>query len=135
MYLIQRILVATIIVSIAVLCFTSCSDSSNDSDNCNMAVDSVKIIDQKVVGDTTYYLVLRISGWHDKSEIIEIYNTRPTFDRCARSDVEQIDGDSLELDSTVAHLYFDVKANSLYIEYKEGKPDKDHNRNLKLEIK
>jgi hypothetical protein len=100
-----------------------------------MAVDAVEIIDEKTVGGTTYYLVLRVSGWHDKSEIIEIYNTKPTFDRCARSDVEQIGGDSLELDKTVAHLYFNVKTNSLYIEYKDGKPDKDHNRNLKIEIK
>lgn len=134
MSLIARVHFKMVCILIAVFCVASCSNSSSDSDDCPMAVDTVEIIDEKTVDGTTYYLVLRVSGWHDKSEIMEIYNTRPTFDRCARSDVEQIDGDSLELDKTVAHLYFDPKTHSLNIEYKDGKPEKDHNRNLKIEI-
>jgi len=99
-----------------------------------MTVDTVNIIDEKVVGNNKYYLVLRISGWHDKSEIVELYNEKPSFDLCSISDVEPVYGDSLELDKTVTHLYLDVETKSLNIEYKDGEPTKAYNNNLKIEV-
>lgn len=130
-----RFFIKVVLISITVLVFTSCSNSSNDSNDCPVAVDTVNIIDEKVVGNAKYYLVLRISGWHDKSEIVELYNVKPSFDRCSISDVEPVYGNSLELDKTVAHLYFDVETKLLNIEYKDGEPSKAHNKNLKIEIK
>jgi hypothetical protein len=113
----------------------SCSKGTNDNHDCTMTVDTVNIIDEKIVGTTEFYLVLRIAGWHDKTEIIELYDTKPTFDRCSKSDVEPVYGNSLELDKTVTHLYLDTESKSLNIEYKDGEPSKDYNRNLKIEVK
>ncbi len=130
-----RFFIRIVLISITVLVFTSCSNSSNDSNACPMTVDTINILDKKIVGNTEYYLVLRVSGWHDKSEIVELYNMKPSFDHCSISNLEPIYGDSLELDKTVTHLYFDIETKSLNIEYKDGEPSKAHNKNLKIEFK
>ena len=107
---------------------------SNGSD-CQSAVDTVTIIDKKVIGDTEYYLILRVAGLHDKTEIIELYDAKPTFNKCAKSDIGAVYGDSLEMAKTVSHLFFDSKNNTLDIEYEEGEPSKFHNTKLGIEIR
>jgi len=124
-----------VFILITVIGLLSCSNNSSESIGCSLAVDSVNIIDEKIVGSTKYYLVLRIAGCHDKSKIIELYNQKPSFDRCANSDVKPVFGDSLELDKTVTHLYLDVDTKLLDIEYKDGEPNKIYNKNLKIEVK
>lgn len=124
-----------VIILITTMGISSCSKTSSNNSDCPIAVDTVNIIDEKIVENTKYYLVLRISGWHDKSEIVELYNEKPSFDRCSKSDVEPVYGDSLELDRIVTHLYLDVEEKSLNIEYKDGESNKDHNKNLKIEVK
>jgi hypothetical protein len=64
---------------------TACSEQSQDKMACEITVDSVTIIDSMKVDDTTYYLVHRISGWRDKTEILELYSSKPVFDKCAKS--------------------------------------------------
>jgi len=123
------------IVILALLLFLTAGliSCSNDS-HCQSAVDTVKIIDQKVIGNTEYYLVLRIAGWHDKTEIIELYDAKPSFDKCANSNIAPVYGDSLEMDKTVSHVFFGVKNNTLDIEYKDGEPGKAHSSGLRIEI-
>ncbi|MCF6283174.1 MAG: hypothetical protein L3J28_13390 [Candidatus Polarisedimenticolaceae bacterium] len=112
----------------------SCTQSNGDNDECPVTVDSVEIIDSKMIGETTYYLVYRVSGWHDKTEILELYNDLPTFDRCSQSNLEPIYGDSLEMEQSVSHLYFDPTVNKIEIEYLDSEPDRDHNKNIKIEV-
>lgn len=114
-----------------------CSDSSSQSSTCEkveIASDTVKIIDQATNQGKTYYLVLRISGLNDKTEIIEVYDAPPSFDRCGKSKETPIAGDSLEATQTVSRLFLNTKERSLQIEYKEGRLEPRHNERLKLEF-
>ena len=60
----------TIIGSLLML--VSCSDQSVETEPCAITVDAVSIIDSLKLEDTTYLLVHRISGWSDKTEILEL---------------------------------------------------------------
>jgi hypothetical protein len=123
----------TIIVSLLIL--VSCSDQSVETEHCAITVDAVSIIDSIKLEDTTYFLVHRISGWSDKTEILELYNAKPIFDHCSRSNIEPVYGDSLEMSQTISHVYINKKDKMLDIVYLDGEPDKSHNANLKLELK
>lgn len=120
--------------SILMMLIVACSDSSDQTKACEAPVDSVSIISNLTVNGTTYYLVRRVAGWHDKVEILELYNQMPIFDQCAKSHVESIFGDSLELDSTVSHVYLNPITKKLNITYIKGIPEGTHNESLQLEI-
>lgn len=112
----------------------ACSDSGSKPKVCDAPVDTVSIINELKVDTAVYYLVHRVTGWHDKSEIIELYDRKPTFNNCAKSDIEPVFGDSLDLDSTVSHIYLNLKTKQLNIKYVAGKPGASHNTSLKLEL-
>ena len=123
---------------LAVTCFfllMSCSDPGVDQGECPITVDAVAIIDSIKQGETTYYLVHRVAGWSDKTEILELYNNKPVFDHCSRSNIEPIFGDSLELDRPVSHVYLNIKDQVLEIEYKAVTQSLYSNENLKLELR
>ena len=120
------------VLALALIMIISMPSCSNES-NYQSAVDTVTIIDQKVIGNTEYHLVLRVAGWHDKTEIIELYDAKPTFDKCAKSDIGAVYGDSLGMNKIVSHLFLDSKISTLNIEYGEGEPSKDHNNKLRIE--
>lgn len=123
------------IIPIVLLSMMACSEQSQSQNDCGITVDSVSIIDSMKVGDTTYYLVHRISGWSDKTEILELYNSEPVFDNCAKSKSDPIYGDSLEMSLIITHVFLDTKNKILDISYAEGQASKTHNSNLKLELK
>jgi len=114
------------------LWLTACTDEQ--SLHCEAPVDTIKILNHLTVDKNTFYLVLRITGWHDKTEIIELYDERPVFDQCSKSNIEPVFGDSLELDSVVSHLYLNLKNKSLDIVYSSGVSEPLHNESLKLEL-
>jgi len=130
-YYLMRFFV-TVCILIGVM---SCSDQSSDIEPCPITVDSVSIIDTLETGGTTYYLVHRISGWSDKTEILELYNDKPVFDNCSRSTIEPLYGDSLEMTQTISHVYLNLNNKLFELVYIKGEPDKLHNANLKLELK
>ena len=113
----------------------SCSDNGAEKDACPLTIDSVAIIDSMKQGDVIYYLVHRIAGWHDKTEILELYNSKPIFDYCSRCNIEPIYGNALEMEQTVSHVYLNIKDGVLELVYKNSAPDKAHNAGLKLELK
>lgn len=113
----------------------SCSEQNGTAEPCPITVDSVSIIDAMEICGETYYLVYRISGLNDKTEILELYNLKPTFDNCSRSNVEPLYGDSLDMLKTVSHVYLNVNDRFLELLYVDGEPDKLHNAYLKLEVK
>ena len=113
----------------------SCSDNGAEKDACPLTIDSVAIIDSMKQGDVIYYLVHRIAGWHDKTEILELYNSKPIFDYCSRCNIEPIYGNALEMEQTVSHVYLNIKDGVLELVYKDGAPDNAHNAGLKLELK
>jgi hypothetical protein len=42
------------------------------------------------IGQTTYYLYLQISGWHEKVAFLVLYDKNPLFDNCGRAKQEII---------------------------------------------
>ena len=124
-----------VLALIVLLFIASCSEQGANQEACAITVDSVSIIDSMELEATTYYLVHRISGWSDKTEILELYNSKPLFDHCSKSNVDPVYGDSLEMSQTISHVYLNKAEGRLDIVYSEGSPDKSHNANLKLEIR
>ncbi len=124
--------IVTVCLFVSVL---SCSEQSTDIELCPVIVDSVSIIDTMETGGETYYLVYRVSGWNDKTEILELYNLKPVFDNCSRSNIEPLYADSLETAQTISHVYLNTNKNFLELIYVEGEPEKLHNASLKLEVK
>jgi hypothetical protein len=112
----------------------SCS-KTNEEEVCSFTVDSVSIIDSVNIKDNTYYLVYRVAGWSDKTEILELYDKKPVFDNCSKSNIEAIFGDSLELSKTISHVYLNIDENSFEVNYEEGISSENHNRSLKLEVR
>ena len=119
---------------VCVIIFSGCSDKTTDAEECPITIDSVSLLDSLQYGDHTYYLVRRITGWHEKTEILELYNSKPEFDRCSRSSIKPIYGDLLETSQTITHVYLNVKAGELDIQYKDVAPGRDNVSLLKLEI-
>ena len=81
----------TLLLFLAILFFSiSCSDSNEISEKCPVTVDSVSIIDTVKLEENVFYLVRRVYGWHDKIEVLELYDTKPTFDFCSKSNIEPV---------------------------------------------
>lgn len=78
--------------------FTACGDQATE---CPLTLDQTSIIDQKEVNGTTYYLVERISGWHEKTIIIHLFDKKPEFDKCNENIVTPIIDDSVSTDLEV----------------------------------
>ncbi|WP_426369456.1 hypothetical protein [Pseudocolwellia sp. HL-MZ7] len=112
----------------------SCSELDK-GDSCSITVDSVSIIDSIVIKNKTYYLVYRVSGWSDKTEILELYDSKPIFDNCSNSKTAMVFGDSLESSKIVTHVYLNPSQNTLEITYIDGIPDGKSNSILKLQIR
>jgi len=113
----------------------SCSEQSGEVEPCPITVDSVAMIDSMQVNGKTYYLIHRISGWSDKTEILELYDSKPEFDHCSKANINPLYGDSLELTQAVSHVYLNIKDQVLDIEYKEPGDDKIDNSHLKMQLK
>jgi len=113
----------------------SCSNESVEREQCPITIDSVSIVDSMEIKSITYYLVYRISGWSDKTEILELYDAEPIFDHCANSNKDPIFGDSLSLSHKVKHVYLNAKERTLGIEYIDVQPSNSITSNFKLELK
>lgn len=141
MFFLRDPLNITLYLKVIFLCFgllatVSCNDPDDRlAGDCKLATDTVSAVDKVVVEGVTYHLVLKVAGWHDKTEIIEIYDTEPSFNECAQSNITPIFSDSLELDQTVSRVLLDVETKTAEIQYTSRVPEKNHNLHLKLEIK
>lgn len=103
-----------LIVSIAIL---SCSPSN---DECLGVLDTTEIVESKLFKQTEYYLVRRVAGWHDKVEIIQLFNTKPQLDACNRDMVKPIFEDSLDEDRVFKELVVDLDKNLFNVKYNNG---------------
>jgi hypothetical protein len=100
----------------------SCSDSSS---SCPLTVDTVEILQTKEFEGTKYYLVKRITGWHDKVIVIQLFNRQPKLDPCNKDIVMPIFEDSIEMDKSSVKLLADIKNNKYEFIYGD-KLSSDH---------
>ncbi|OZG71127.1 hypothetical protein BTA51_22375 [Hahella sp. CCB-MM4] len=122
------------------LSILGCTDSGLSPD-CAFATDTVSIIDLRRVGNQSYALVHRISGWHDKIESFELYNVEPVFDSCGNSLVALLyresvdDKDANNNDQYIAHIFIEPPGRIIF-DYVQGEiPKPDYYRSLRLELK
>ena len=125
----------TFLVLISLVWLLSCSNENIEDESCPITIDSVSIVDSMEVEGINYYLVYRISGWSDKTEILELYDAEPIFDHCANSDTKPIFGDSLSLSHKVRHVYLNTKERTLDIKYMDAQTDNPVPPNFELELK
>ena len=114
-------------VVIAAILLSACSDTTPD---CFIS-DQVTLLDERKIKGDQYFLVLRITGWHDKVEFLELYDKKPEFDDCNQSKTEPIDAHDLALENQFVSKVR-VKDKKLQITYKPGKRY-NHTKNLKLQ--
>jgi hypothetical protein len=107
---------------------SGCSDSTTPG--CFVS-DEVTLLDERRINSERYYLVLRVTGWQDKVEFLELYDKQPEFGDCNRSKFAPIDAQDLALNNQYVSEVV-LKNRKLQIIYKSGK-DKTHPaKNLKL---
>jgi len=126
-----KLVVAVAAVAVAVLSLRACWNADLEH-RCPLTTDSVSIVDALSTNNTDYHLVLRISGWHDKVEILELYDQLPTFDQCRGSTTPMLYGESLELSQTVKQIYLVPQQQRFEIDYAPARLNIDNNLILTL---
>jgi hypothetical protein len=81
-----------IVLGLAAATLFRCSTLPPD---CGIA-DSVAIIDQATVAGRPWWLVHRITGFHDKVEFVEVYAAAPVFDSCGHSPLAPVSVDTYD---------------------------------------
>lgn len=85
---------ATIVTLLIFL--VACSDTTDTSQSCFPAKDSITIVGSSTNEESTFFLIHRLAGFNDKIEIFEIYNQKPNFDQCSQSNIEVLAADSID---------------------------------------
>jgi hypothetical protein len=108
-----------IIFSLSFGFLISCSKNLDTTVECPPVVDTVTPILTKAHEGRRYYLVRRISGWHDKSVIIQLFDNEPKLGECNEDLVKPIFEDSIELEKPLVKLSVDVKGKDFKLVYGE----------------
>jgi len=119
------------LISTAISCSEQVDESSAEAE-CAITVDSTSIVDTSVHNDKTWYLVLRISGWHDKTEIVQLFDKKPRLDHCNRDLVAPVIEDSIAHDLSIKSFRIDLKNKEFVIDYIEIPADTGREMDIKL---
>jgi predicted metal-binding protein len=112
-------MIARCLVAAFVFSLVAC-DMQTDAASCPPTLDSVSEMDRKVHEGTEYILVRRIVGWHDKSEVLELFDTEPKLDECQRNLIQPLIADSLDTTLSVKSMRVDLENKQFLIEYVDG---------------
>ncbi len=105
---------------ILMLGLSSCTQDDKNKEQCPITIDSVMTLLTQTYNEREYYLVKRISGWHEKTEIIQLFDQPPILNRCNEDTVPPIFEDSIELDKPLIKLSADIKNNFFELIYAES---------------
>lgn len=105
---------SAIIFSIAL---ASCAQDDSELQKCPITIDSVSVLLTQTHNGRDYYLVKRISGWHEKTEIIQLYDRKPELDRCNENTIKPIFEDSIETDKSLIALKADLTTEKFELIY------------------
>lgn len=127
----------TILICLGLMAvWVGCGDSKSTAfSECSMSVDSVSTIDTKSVGAVNYYLVLRISGMHDKTEILELFDQQPQYNNCNENIIPPIVADSIASDMEIKSFMIDLKDKHFVVDYTDKSPQPNQAEKLKIEFK
>lgn len=105
---------------ILMLGLSSCIQDDNNEEECPITIDSVMTLLTQTYNEREYYLVKRISGWHEKTEIIQLFDKPPILNRCNEDTIPPIFEDSIELDKPLIKLSADIKNDSFELIYADS---------------
>lgn len=120
---------SAIVFSIAL---ASCAQDDPELQECPITIDSVTVLLVQTHNGRDYYLVKRISGWHEKTEIIQLFNQKPELDRCNEDTIKPIFEDSIETDKNLIALKADLTAEEFQLIYDNVQ---DYSENILLDLK
>ncbi len=105
---------------ILMLGLSSCTQDDKNKEGCPITIDSVKTLLTQTYNEHEYYLVKRISGWHEITEIIQLFDQPPILNRCNEDTIPPIFEDSIELDKPLIKLRAYIKNNSFELIYADS---------------
>ncbi len=112
-----RTLLRIVPLVVVALILISCTDSKEKA--CPLTIDSVEIVDTKMYEGKTYALVRRITGWHDKVEVLQLFDQEPKLDDCRRDLVKPIIEDSLERDLAIVDFVINLEKRTFEFRYEK----------------
>lgn len=128
----KRTIMAAVFGAVAL---SACTERAPQGEgSCPITLDSIYTLDTREHGDITYYLVLRVAGWHDKAEILQLFDQRPSFDQCNRNTVGPVFDDSLDPNLAVEALLVDPMKDEYSIRYLDSKPDTFRAKDIRIEF-
>lgn len=106
---------------LVVLAFANagCSKKTDTYSDCPAILDTVKTLLTQEYKGKTYVLVKRIAGWHDKTEIIQLFNEPPSLNECNEDLVAPMFEDSIETNKPLIKLKANIRSNTFEFEYGE----------------
>ena len=113
--------IRAIVILLLLSGIVACTDleQSDLKQECPLILDQTSIIDEKKHEGVTYYLVKRISGWHDKTIIIELFDKKPSYDNCNRNKFPPIIDDSIATDMSIESLEINLIKKQFEIKYSD----------------
>jgi len=112
---VNKIRVFFLIQTLSVI--AGCFSQGDGSSSCPPVLDTVKTLLEKTYAGNKYFLVERISGWHDKAIIIQLFDKPPVLGECNQDVVVPIFEDSIELNKPLVKLVADIAANEFTLIY------------------
>jgi hypothetical protein len=127
-------------IILLIFCFAQAACSNSETDSECLTSDSVAVIDTLSTGNQILFLVHRISGWHEKIESFEVYDSQPVFNSCGETSSRPLFGASIDNqdadnnDQHVSHIYF-KPPNEFDLYYEPGPPpNTSYYENITLEL-
>ena len=103
------------------------------SENDCFVADSVKQIKSFTVNDKEYFLFLRITGFQEKESFYELYEKKPIFDICGRSELSPVSDEHFDWQQGYVEKLI-VKDAKLTIVYIKEEPEMYDLANIEIEI-
>ncbi|MBL4827435.1 MAG: hypothetical protein JKY66_06935 [Spongiibacteraceae bacterium] len=126
----NRIRLALFVVVVA--CLSACC-SEKTEDECPLTLDVVTTMETREYAGKLYTLVQRLTGWHEKTVVIQLFDKEPQLDACRRDLVKPVIEDSIESELPVVGFVINLKEGVFEIDY--GKPGETESSGIQLHFK
>lgn len=111
----------SIFVCLVFLCLSSgCSKKDAAVVECPAILEQVEQLLTQNHQGKDFFLVKRISGWHDKTIIIQLFDQPPQLGACNEDLVLPVFEDSIEIDKPLLKIIANMKSNQYQLIYGES---------------
>ena len=120
----------TIQIGLASLCIVLLSCGTDEKCYYFPGSDRIEFLDTVKKGNTTYYLIIRTTGFQDKISVFELYDAKPHFTPCGEADRKALWVEDIEEDypnkfvkEVVLHEQAEKKLEVVYTQNKNEAQD------------